>query len=164
MHGDDQDAGTGSGLGPGPAVRIGSWSELGGAATAVRQAVFVREQGIALELELDARDADAVHAVAFSASGEPLATGRLLPDAHIGRMAVLREHRQTGLGARILGALVAEAVRRGERRLRLHAQTSAVGFYERHGFAAVGECYEEAGILHRTMERTLGDLTLEGLR
>ncbi len=136
-------------------VRVGDWAQLGAAASTVRRAVFIEEQGIPAALELDARDADCVHAVAFDGNGTALATGRLLPDAHIGRMAVLAWHRRRGLGATILRALVAVAQGRGMPQLRLHAQSSAVGFYVREGFRTIGEPYEEAGIPHQTMVRDL---------
>jgi predicted GNAT family N-acyltransferase len=136
-------------------VRVGGWEQLREAACAVRFAVFVEEQGIPADLELDARDAGATHAVAFDADGKPLATGRLLPDAHIGRMAVLASQRGRGLGVSILRSLVAIAAGRGVPELRLHAQASAVGFYAREGFVTEGEAYEEAGIPHQTMVRVL---------
>lgn len=136
-------------------IRVGGWELLREHATAVRFAVFVQEQGIPADLELDDRDASATHAVAFDAAGRPLATGRLLTDAHIGRMAVLPEHRGKGLGASILRSLVAIAAGRGTPALRLHAQTSAIGFYLREGFVTEGEPYEEAGIPHQTMVRML---------
>jgi predicted GNAT family N-acyltransferase len=137
------------------AVRVGDWASLGEHARAVRLAVFVEEQGIAPELELDDRDRTALHAVAFDAAGIPVATGRLLPNAHIGRMAVIGALRGRGVGAAILRALVAIAGARGEREVRLHAQRDAVPFYERAGFVAIGEEYLEAGIAHRTMVRIL---------
>ncbi|SPE20541.1 Acetyltransferase [Burkholderiales bacterium] len=136
-------------------IRVGDWEQMRAAATAVRFAVFVREQGIPAELELDERDAGAVHAVAFAPSGAPVGTGRLLPDAHIGRMAVLPAARGQGVGAAILRSLVAVAQVKGMQELHLHAQSSALGFYERLGFVAVGDEYQEAGIAHRTMARSL---------
>jgi predicted GNAT family N-acyltransferase len=136
-------------------VRVGDWATLGPEARRVRLAVFVEEQGIAPELELDARDAGATHAVVADATGRPIGTGRLLPDAHIGRMAVLAEFRGQGVGRRILRALVAVARERGIPELRLHAQMTAVDFYAGEGFEAIGEEYEEAGIPHRTMRRVL---------
>lgn len=138
------------------AVRVGDWPLLGAAARQVRLKVFVEEQGIAPELELDERDATAVHAVAFDAAGQPVATGRLLPDAHIGRMAVLPDVRGQGVGAAILRALMAIAATRGDAQVRLHAQRSAIGFYAKEGFVAEGEEYMEAGIPHRTMRRQVG--------
>lgn len=136
-------------------VQVGDWKQLRAAASAVRFAVFIQEQGIPAELELDERDAGALHAVAFDSSDTPVGTGRLLPDAHIGRMAVLRAVRGQGIGAAILQSLVAMARTRGMQELRLHAQTSAMGFYERLGFVPIGDEYEEAGIAHRTMARAL---------
>lgn len=139
-------------------VRVGDWALLGEAARPLRQSVFVDELGIAAALEFDERDAGAVHAVAFDAKGVPIGTGRLLPDARIGRMAVLAHRRGQGVGASILHALVAIAAGRGEREVRLHAQTSAVRFYLREGFSTEGEEYLEAGIPHRTMFKRLGDV------
>jgi predicted GNAT family N-acyltransferase len=136
-------------------IHVGGWEQLREAASAVRFAVFVEEQGIPATLELDDRDATATHAVAFDPAGRPVATGRLLTDAHIGRMAVLAAHRGKGLGVSILRALVAVAVGRGTPKLRLHAQTSAIGFYLREGFTTEGDPYEEAGIAHQTMVRSL---------
>jgi len=137
-------------------VRVGDWKQLCAYAMAVRYAVFVKEQGIPAQLEMDEHDASAVHAVAFDLCGVPLGTGRLLADAHIGRMAVLRRARGQGIGAIILRTLVVIAKARGMQELRLHAQLGALGFYERQGFIAIGPEYEEAGILHRTMVRSLG--------
>ncbi len=145
-------------------VRVGDWNQLGVAARSVRLAVFVQEQGIAPQIELDERDATSVHAVAFDARGIAVATGRLLPDAHIGRMAVLREMRGLGVGATILRTLVAIASGRGDKELRLHAQRSAVAFYAREGFVAQGAEYLEAGIAHRTMTRRLAPARSEPKR
>ena len=140
-------------------LRVGPWSELGEAARQVRTEVFVHEQQIPLELEWDAEDATAVHAVAFNRLGMPMATGRLLqyePQvAKIGRMAVSRVLRGGGLGRDILQALMHAARQRGDRAVVLHAQRSAEGFYDRLGFEAQGEPFEEAGIPHLTMRRAL---------
>jgi len=136
-------------------IRVGDWRHLRAGAIAVRYAVFVQEQGIPARFELDEHDAVALHAVAFDSFGVPLGTGRLLPDGHIGRMAVLRSARGQGVGTVILRSLVAIAKSRGMHELRLHAQLSAVPFYERQGFTAIGEPYDEVGILHRTMVGSL---------
>lgn len=136
-------------------VRVGGWEQLGEAARAVRLNVFVQEQGIPAALEMDARDATAVHAVAYDGKDTPLATGRLLPDGHIGRMAVLSAQRGRGLGATILRTLLVMARSRGLAQVRLHAQVSAIGFYKHEGFSTEGEPYEEAGIAHQTMVRAL---------
>jgi YbgC/YbaW family acyl-CoA thioester hydrolase len=137
-------------------LQVGDWATLGDAASVVRSAVFIDEQGIAREDEWDAADADAVHAVVYNHLGQPLATGRLLPAedgvAKLGRMAVHRVMRGTGLGRQVLQALVQAARARGDRGLRLSAQRSAEGFYRRLGWVPVGEPYDEVGIPHLAME------------
>lgn len=135
-------------------LRTGGWTEFGADALAVRTAVFVREQGIPLELEHDERDAQAVHCVAYRGS-RPVGTGRLLTEGRIGRMAVLSDERRSGIGRRILGELVACAAARGDREVELHAQQYVASFYAAQGFVAVGRTYYEAGIPHVTMRRSL---------
>ncbi len=149
--------GPGAGAGPGEegfTLRIGDWAALGEAAAAVRVAVFVHEQGFPLDEELDAGDACAVHAVA-ALHGVAVATGRLLPDDRIGRMAVLVAHRGSGVGGLILERLVALARARGARRVTLSSQLQACGFYARHGFEGEGAVYDDTGVPHRTMARRL---------
>jgi predicted GNAT family N-acyltransferase len=136
-------------------IRVGDWKQLRACAMSVRYAVFVQEQGIPARFELDQYDPVSVHVVALDPCGVPLGTGRLLPDGHIGRMAVLRSARGHGVGTVILRTLVAIAKSRGVQELRLHAQLTAVPFYEQQGFVTIGEPYDEVGILHRTMVRSL---------
>lgn len=133
-------------------VRLGEWSELAAQATPIRFRVFVDEQQVPADMELDEFDAVSCHALALAAD-EPVGTGRLLPDGHIGRMAVLADWRRHGVGAALLQALIDEAERRGMRRLVLSAQTHARGFYARFGFVPEGEVYEEAGLPHQAMLR-----------
>jgi predicted GNAT family N-acyltransferase len=136
-------------------IEIGDWSRMQAAAQVIRTAVFVHEQGIAPEDEWDEDDATALHAVLFDVNGRPLGNARLLqPSPHIakvGRMAILRDVRGRGHGARLLQALLQEARRCGHKEVRLSAQSSAEGFYAAHGFAVVGEPFEEVGIPHITM-------------
>lgn len=122
---------------------------------ALRHRVFVGEQQVPEELERDELDAVSDHAVVLL-DGQVVATGRLLPDGTIGRMAVQREHRGSGLGAAVLTRLEERARERGLERVELHAQTHALGFYERSGWVAFGEPYDEAGIAHRSMAKDLG--------
>jgi predicted GNAT family N-acyltransferase len=125
----------------------------------LRTRVFVDEQGVPPEVEQDDRDAGAVHVLSRDASGRVVATGRLLVDgarATIGRMAADASVRGRGHGAAVLAELHRQAVLRGVREVELHAQVTARGFYERAGYAPVGEEYEEAGIRHVTMRRALG--------
>jgi len=123
----------------------------------VRIAVFVVEQGIPREEELDELDDVAVHCVGYL-DGAPVAAGRLVVAngyGKIGRMAVLAEHRGMGLGARVLEALEHEGISRGIRLFRLSAQLSARGFYDRRRYVAVGDVYDEVGIPHIAMEKRL---------
>jgi predicted GNAT family N-acyltransferase len=135
-------------------LRIGGWQALGADAGRIRRAVFVLEQGIPEALEWDEWDAVSTHAVAYR-DGEPVATGRLLPDAHIGRMAVLSTARRQGLGALVLMRLVAAAAARGDESVVLSAQSRVCGFYAGHGFEPEGDEYLEVGIPHRRMRRLL---------
>ena len=136
-------------------LQCGDWAQLEPLASPLRQAVFVQEQGIDPALEWDPADAQCVHAVLCNHLGVAVATGRLLPSengvAKIGRMAVLRRLRETGLGRQVLLALVAQAKARGDHKVLLNAQRSAEGFYHRLGFVAQGEPFEEAGIAHVAM-------------
>jgi predicted GNAT family N-acyltransferase len=125
---------------------------------ALRTRVFVEEQGVPPDIERDDADATAVHAVSRDDAGRVVAPGRLLErdgTAVIGRMAADAAVRGQGHGAAVLAVLHREAVRRGFREVELHAQVSARGFYERAGYTAVGEEYDEAGIAHVTMRRVL---------
>ncbi|GAB4256938.1 GNAT family N-acetyltransferase [Deferrisoma sp.] len=136
-------------------VRVVGWPEAEEAATRVRTEVFVHEQGVPPEIEMDDLDPACAHALAEDAAGRPVGTGRLLPDGRVGRMAVLRAWRGRGVGRRILEALEAEARRRGMKTLRLHAQVAARGFYEKLGYRAHGPVFQEAGIPHVEMEKDL---------
>ena len=143
-------------------VKLGTWDRMRDFATPIRMEVFVVEQHVAPDEELDDMDAACVHAVAFDAQGRALGTGRLLPDGHVGRMAVAREARGQGIGSAILEMLVNEARSLGYHAVALHAQTHARGFYERHGFVAEGEEFEEANIPHILMRRSFAALDREG--
>jgi YbgC/YbaW family acyl-CoA thioester hydrolase len=138
-------------------VTVGDWAALGVDAQAIRTAVFVDEQKVSMALERDAADDTAVHALARNRLGLAVGTGRLLAGhgpgepARIGRMAVSRALRGARIGNALLEALMAAAGRRGDPEVMLHAQVSAVGFYERAGFQAHGERFEEAGISHLEM-------------
>ena len=140
-------------------VRTGDWNTLGRDAARLRTAVFVREQGIPADVEADALDASARHAVLYNRLGQPVATGRLLQQApgvgRIGRMAVDRSVRGAQWGRVLLGALVEAARARGDTQVQLHAQCSAQGFYERAGFTVAGAPYEEAGLAHVLMTQAL---------
>ena len=132
-------------------IRLGDWATLGQDATAIRFEVFVDEQKVPAEIELDDMDAVCLHAVAYDEAGKAVGTGRLLPDGHIGRMAVRQPGRGTGVGGAILTLLMEKARERGDAAVVLNAQTVAAPFYARHGFVQRGEQFEEAGIAHVEM-------------
>ena len=132
-------------------IELGDWTSLRAAAEPVRFAVFVEEQKVPVEIELDEFDPVSLHALAIDADGAVLGTGRLLPDGHIGRMAVRRQARGSGVGSALLRALMEAARARGDREVVLSAQTHAIAFYARFGFVAEGEQYDDAGIPHQLM-------------
>ena len=141
-------------------VRTGTWDTLGREAAALRRAVFGHEQGIALPLDGDAGDVQALHAVAFNRLGMPLGTGRLLEAgdgaSRVGRMAVRADLRASGIGRALLQALEGAARQRGDRSVVLDAQAGVEGFYTRAGYAATGQRFDAAGIAHVEMSRRLG--------
>ncbi|MGJ7604010.1 YbgC/FadM family acyl-CoA thioesterase [Variovorax sp. LT1R20] len=140
-------------------VETGGWDALGEGASALRRAVFIEEQNIPKELEWDEHDAVVLHAVARNRIGQVIATGRLLHAedgvSHIGRMAVHRTLRSGGHGAAVMQALEEAARARGDREVALNAQRSAERFYARLGYAVHGAPFEEAGIPHVEMRRSL---------
>ena len=132
-------------------IITGDWDSLRDHAQSLRLEVFVVEQGVPIELEWDEADEVSTHAVAYDEAGQVVATGRLLPDGHIGRMAVRKSARGQGIGSEVLAALLQEAKHRQIHVLVLHAQTHAVDFYTKHGFQIEGDEFLEAGIPHRRM-------------
>lgn len=122
---------------------------------AVREPVFILEQAVPPELEWDAEDAQSIHVIARAPDGNPIGTARLTPQYSIGRMAVLAPWRGRGVGSALLAALIDKARELAYPFLELHAQTHAISFYEGFGFVAFGPEYDEAGIAHRSMRRSL---------
>lgn len=129
---------------------VDMWSVLHADAAAIRHDVFVIEQNVPVELELDDMDAQCVHVVAYQ-DEQAVGTARLLPDGHIGRMAVRLEARGSGVGSRMLQALMMYAQTRGDDCVRLNAQLQAEAFYGRHGYVRIGEIFLDAGIPHIAM-------------
>ena len=121
----------------------------------IRVGVFCIEQNVDEALEWDGIDGDCEHALAVDAAGDAIGCGRLLPDGHIGRLAVVSGWRGRGVGSALLRHFVALARERGHAIARLNAQTHAIPFYEAHGFAITGEPYDDAGIPHREMSKPL---------
>lgn len=129
----------------------------------VRFAVFVDEQCVPSNEEIDSIDPQAWHLVAYGDEGRALGTGRMFPDPdnpveiRIGRMAVIRDARGIGVGAALMRRFLQEARFQGFRRAVLSAQTHAIPFYERFGFRSEGDDYLDAGIPHRTMRAVLDE-------
>lgn len=120
----------------------------------IRNSVFVEEQAVDSAIDFDGKDKSAIHALA-KLDKKPVATGRMLEDGHIGRIAVLKKYRGRGIGSKIVLSLIKEAEIRGYSRIYLGSQKHALGFYSGLGFAAYGDEYVEAGIAHLSMERIL---------
>jgi ElaA protein len=138
-------------------IRPTAYAQERDAALALRHRVFCEEQGVAPGLEVDGRDDDALHLVAVR-DGAVVGTCRVRLEGHtakVGRMAVERTARRTGIGSALLAAALDEARAAGATRASLNAQVAAVGLYARAGFVATGEPFQEAGIDHVRMERPL---------
>ena len=118
----------------------------------VRRTVFVEEQNVPEEIEVDDFDPISIHVLAVDSTDQtPIGTARLLPDGRIGRVAVLKESRKAGVGMALMKELISIANRKGFAGLHLHAQTWTIGFYEKLGFTCEGAEFDEAGIAHRSM-------------
>ena len=138
-------------------VEIAEWSreDQRAALLDLRSTVFIQEQGVPEERERDGLDVDCWHVLARDDAGLPIGCGRLTPAHKIGRMAVLPEWRGNGVGVALLRELIGRARTQGWPDVALDAQVSALGFYEREGFTAYGEEFEDAGLPHRAMRMTL---------
>lgn len=140
---------------PSYCAAIVDWRRHQSVIRAIRHRVFVLEQGVSEALETDPRDARHTHALAFDADRNGIATGRLLADGRIGRMAVLEAWRRRGVGGAILECLLDAARSRGLKAVALNAQVHARAFYAGRGFVERGGVFMEAGIEHIAMTRTL---------
>jgi len=132
-----------------------SWSEDKSALGSIRKKVFIEEQKVPEELEWDEYDEQCIHILVTDDQNKPIATGRIKPDGHIGRMAVLKEYRNTGIGTAILKELIKSAQDKQLTKVYLHAQTTAISFYQKQGFKTCSEEFMDANILHKTMEKQL---------
>ena len=121
---------------------------------AIRHEVFVDEQNVPKELEIDGLDGEAKHVLAF-VDGVPIGTGRILDDGHIGRVAVLKDYRGFGIGKLIMKELIKWAQDITLKKVWLSSQWHAHSFYLDLGFVCVGDIYKEAGIDHIKMYRVL---------
>lgn len=132
-------------------IKIVRWSEAELELSAIRLQVFVEEQNVPIEEELDSSDPHCTHFLALNTSGAPIACARLSPSGQIGRMAVVAQERGTGLGARLLSVVVKRALESKHENIHLHAQTQALNFYKKAGFVEEGEEFMDAGIPHLNM-------------
>ena len=135
------------------AVHAASWRHDREAIERIRRAVFIEEQGIPEADEWDAADPASLHVLAGASKCDAVGTGRLEPTGKLGRVAVLPQYRGSGVGSRIVAHLVNQATVLGFEQVYLHAQASAVVFYERLGFQADGPEFDEVGIPHRRMRQ-----------
>jgi predicted GNAT family N-acyltransferase len=121
----------------------------------VRRRVFIEEQQVPEELEWDEYDDTCHHILVCDDNNNPIATGRIKPDGHIGRIAVLKPWRNQGIGSAILKELLAYAISKKIHRIYLNAQTTAIPFYLKHGFVTCSDEFMDAGIPHKTMHKNI---------
>ena len=136
-------------------IRLAGWEQDSAAIRSVRNTVFSDEQGISETLDFDGRDQECVHVLAQIGEGEAIGTARMLPDGHVGRIAVHTQWRGRRVGTRLVEYLTEVARDRGFAEIHLHSQVEAAAFYSRLGFEARGDTFMEAGIEHVLMVRTL---------
>lgn len=135
-------------------IRIADWHTDKDSLSLIRRQVFIEEQNVPEELEWDEFDESSIHFLATH-DDQLIACARLKPDGQIGRMAVLATHRSQGTGSKLLRFVIQEAGKQKLNNVYLHAQESAISFYEKHGFIAVGDIFYEANIPHREMLRKM---------
>lgn len=132
-------------------IHQATWQQDNAAVSRIRRTVFIEEQRVPEALEWDGLDEEAVHLLAEDEHGEAIATARMLPDGHIGRVAVLKPWRGRGVGKAMMAFLLGLARKQGHRSVFLDAQVDAIDFYRQLGFHAEGEIFMDAGIPHRHM-------------
>lgn len=144
-------------------VSLTNWSKLNDQALmkTIREKVFIIEQSVPIELEWDGLDEQCIHCLTKTAGGTAIATARMHISGsigHIGRMAVLKPYRQQGIGTLMLNKLLEHAQKNAVKAIHINAQTTAIAFYERIGFIAVGEQFDDAGIPHYQMTLKIGSV------
>lgn len=132
-------------------VREVEWDTNSPTLIAIRTEVFVKEQNVPEDLEIDGMDNDSYHFLASLPDGKHVGTARLMKSGQIGRMAVLEPYRNAGIGQQLLECAIAKAQSLGFEEIYLHAQIQALDFYLRNGFEAFGPEFDDAGINHRAM-------------
>jgi len=137
-------------------VRAAVWQDDAAGLIYIRRCVFIEEQHVPESLEWDGLDETAVHVLAYEATENTvIGTARLLPNGHIGRMAVLPSWRRKGVGSALLQTLLAYAQQKHLYKVFLHAQITAKGFYQHLGFTQHGDTFDDAGMVHCYMDKTL---------
>lgn len=136
-------------------VSLISWHDGEPLLRAIREAVFIREQNVPEALEWDGKDDGCRHALAVSLNGDAIGCGRMLPNGHIGRIAVLPQWRKQKVGTAIMEALLDEAYSRGYKQVDVDAQTYAMPFYHQFGFVEHGKQFMDAGLPHKKMKLKL---------
>ena len=131
-------------------IRIADWKKDREKLSAIRSRVFIEEQNVPEDMEWDEFDASATHFIAFE-KDRAIACARLKTDGQIGRMAVLPGYRNRGTGKKLLQFVLREAAALKLKSVYLHAQVSALAFYEKQGFTAKDDIFYEANIPHREM-------------
>ena len=121
----------------------------------IRREVFILEQGVSESLEIDGLDPECIHVLVWNEEGNPIGTGRMQKNGHIGRMAVIKTWRGMTVGRQILDLLILYAEEIGLKEVLLHSQTHAIAFYEKAGFVQQGDLFYEANIPHILMLRGL---------
>lgn len=136
-------------------IRIADWLTDKDKLAQIRRLVFIKEQNVPEELEWDEFDDISIHFL-VTQDDQLIACARLKPDGQIGRMAVLAAHRNQGTGSGLLQFVLQQADKTKLDKVYLHAQETAISFYEKHGFTAVGDIFYEANIPHREMLKKIG--------
>lgn len=136
-------------------LKQASWDTNKDALSYIRRKVFIEEQNVPEALEWDEYDNHCIHILVTDDNSKPVATGRMKDDGHIGRMAVLKEYRKLGIGRKILNELISLAIKKNLKKIYLHAQTTAIPFYQQQGFETCSEEFMDAGIPHKSMQREL---------
>ena len=136
-------------------IRQVTWSEASHPLSEIRREVFIVEQAVPPELELDGQDDGAFHLIALTKEGTAIGCVRMLRDGHIGRMAVLKPWRGQGVGGQLLEQMIKLAKEMSLHGVELDAQCHALPFYQRFGFVVCSETFMDAGIPHKTMKLPL---------
>ncbi len=127
-----------------------SWSEHSEDIIRIRDAVFIREQAVPKNIEMDGKDAECIHFLIYK-EDDPVGTARIKMGGKIERVSILEPHRKKGLGSKLMKFIIDTAKKKGLEKIYLHSQMGSIGFYKNLGFIEKGEVFQEAGIDHVPM-------------